>query len=43
MVNIVGPKFGISESTWPTIGALVGTFLVLTWNFIGYKLIVFKR
>jgi putative flippase GtrA len=43
VVNAIGPQFGISESTWPTVGALVGTFLVLTWNFLGYKLIVFKR
>jgi putative flippase GtrA len=43
LVNMVGPQLGISESTWPTVGALAGTFLVLTWNFFGYKLIVFKR
>ncbi|HEX9722184.1 MAG TPA: GtrA family protein [Candidatus Paceibacterota bacterium] len=43
VVNIIGPQFGISASTWPTVGALVGTFLVLTWNFLGYKLIVFRR
>jgi putative flippase GtrA len=42
VVNVIGPQFGISQSTWPTIGALTGTFLVLTWNFIGYKLFVFK-
>jgi len=43
VVNVIEPQFGISESTWPTVGALVGTFLVLTWNFLGYKLIVFRR
>ena len=43
VVNVVKPQFDISPTTWATVAALIGTFIVLTWNFLGYKLIVFKR
>ncbi|HZX49664.1 MAG TPA: GtrA family protein [Candidatus Paceibacterota bacterium] len=43
VVNFIEPQFGLSERAWPTAGALAGTLVVLTWNFLGYKLIVFKR
>jgi len=43
VVNLIDPRFGISERSWPTVAALVGTLLVLTWNFLGYKLIVFRK
>ena len=33
----------ISDPLWATIGALCGTAIGLIWNFIGYKLIVFKK
>jgi len=42
MVNVVGAPIGISEPLWANIGALGGTLAGLTWNFLGYKLIVFK-
>ena len=34
---------GIFLSLVPTISALCGTSVVLLWNFIGYKFIVFKK
>lgn len=42
LVNILGPQFGFSPKLWANVGALAGTVLGMTWNFLGYKLIVFK-
>jgi|GEM_PF-99792 len=42
MVNVMGAPVGISEQLWANIGALGGTLSGLVWNFLGYKLIVFK-
>ncbi len=43
VVNAVGPQFGIAEKVWANIGALVGVFVVMAWDFLGYKLIVFRK
>jgi len=43
LVNIVQPQFGLSEKVWANVGAINGTLVVMTWNFIGYKFVVFKR
>ncbi len=43
LVNIIGPQFEISKTIWANIGAACGTLIVMTWNFLGYKFIVFKR
>jgi len=42
VVNVLGPQMGVSAQLWANIGALGGTLAGLTWNFLGYKLIVFK-
>lgn len=42
VVNIIGPQGSVSAESWANIGALVATFASLIWNFIGYKLFVFK-
>lgn len=42
IVNLVGPQFGIGEQLWANVGAFGGTLIGLAWNFLGYKLIVFK-
>lgn len=42
VVNVMGAPVGISEQLWANIGALGGTLAGLVWNFLGYKLIVFK-
>ncbi|MBZ9569619.1 GtrA family protein [Patescibacteria group bacterium] len=42
VVNIIGPKFGITEVTWGNIGAFAAVFVAWIWNFIGVKFIVFK-
>ena len=43
VVNIVTPQFGLSEQLWANIGAITGTLFVMTWNFLGYKFVVFKK
>lgn len=42
IVNVIGPKFGISPAVWANIGAAVSIAVTLFWNFIGYKFFVFK-
>jgi putative flippase GtrA len=42
IVNVWGSQFGIGDALWANIGAFCGTLTGLTWNFLGYKLIVFK-
>lgn len=42
LVNYLGPQFGFSKQLWANVGALAGTLLGMGWNFVGYKLIVFK-
>ncbi len=42
IVNVWGPQGNISEALWANIGAFGGTLVGLLWNFLGYKLIVFK-
>ena len=43
VVNMIGPQFGFSLALWANIGAIAAAFTSLAWNFIGYKLIVFKK
>ena len=42
VVNFVPILFGLSSVVWANVGALTGTILAFTWNFLGYKLFVFK-
>ncbi len=43
-VNIIGtPSTGISSKLWANIASVVATFIVLIWNFLGYKFLVFKK
>ncbi len=43
VVNFIGPQFGIMEKVWANIGAIIAVIIVSTWNFLGYKFIVFKK
>lgn len=43
IVNIVSAPAGFSPAMWANIGAVVATLVVLAWNFLGYKFIVFKN
>ena len=43
MINIIGPKFGITERLWANIGNIIAILTGFLWNFSGYKFIVFKK
>jgi putative flippase GtrA len=43
IVNTVGPQFGLNQTIWANIGAIVASALGSIFNFIGYKFIVFKK
>jgi putative flippase GtrA len=43
IVNILGPQWGLSEAIWANIGAFGGVLIAFTFNFLGYKFIVFKK
>lgn len=41
--TLIAPMFGLSPYLWANVGKLLATGASLVWNFIGYKLFVFKR
>lgn len=43
IVNIIGPKFGITDFVWGSVGKIGGIAVASAWNFVGYKFIVFKK
>lgn len=43
VVNIVGPKFGVSLTQWANIGSITAILIAMFWNFIGFKFLVFKK
>ena len=42
IVNGAGPQYGLEPKIWANLGAVAGAAIGLVWNFIGFKLIVFK-
>lgn len=42
VVNFISAPRGITENMWANIGALVGIFVALGWNFFMYRNVVFK-
>ncbi|MDQ5961427.1 MAG: hypothetical protein QG581_348 [Patescibacteria group bacterium] len=43
ITTFVAPVFGISPVLWANIAKLLATGISLIWNFVGYKLFVFKK
>ncbi|MCK4520442.1 GtrA family protein [Candidatus Parcubacteria bacterium] len=43
IVNLVDPQFNLNLAQWANFGAITASFVGLTWNFLGYKFIVFKK
>ena len=41
-VKTVGPLGGMTLKTWAQFSAFIAAALAMTWNFIGYKFIVFN-
>jgi len=42
-VNIFGPQFGLSASLWTKLSVIIAAATAATWNFLGYKFLVFKK
>lgn len=42
-INSLHNYISIDPKTWAAISAMAGAIATLTWNFLGYKLIVFKK
>ena len=39
----IPPQYSLGQLGWNNIAAVIGTVFSLIWNFIGYRLIVFKK
>jgi putative flippase GtrA len=42
LINLIHPPFGLSQLRWDNTAAVIATAANLVWNFIGYRLMVFK-
>ncbi len=43
VIFAISPQFGFSQVAWNNIAAVIATAIALIWNFIGFRLIVFKK
>lgn len=43
ITSYIAAPFGLSDQLWANVAKLVATGASLVWNFIGYKLFVFKK
>lgn len=43
VVNYIHPAFGLNANTWANVGAVIGSAAALIFNFVGFRLIVFKK
>lgn len=43
IVFYISPQFGFSQLSWNNLAAVIATAIALIWNFVGFRLIVFKK
>ncbi|OGY64996.1 MAG: hypothetical protein A3A04_01355 [Candidatus Harrisonbacteria bacterium RIFCSPLOWO2_01_FULL_40_28] len=43
IVSVFEPPFSMSPALWANIATLLAITVAVSWNFIGYKFIVFKK
>ncbi|MDP3953808.1 MAG: GtrA family protein, partial [bacterium] len=43
ILYVYAPQFGFSQLAWNNVAAVAGAAMGLIWNFVGYRLIVFKK
>lgn len=43
VINIIKPQFGLSVSIWALVGTIVAALASAVWNFLAYKIVVFKK
>lgn len=43
ITSLIHPVFGLSAAIWANLAKAFATGVVLIWNFIGYKFLVFKK
>jgi len=43
VTTLIPPMFGLSVELWANLAKIAATSISLVWNFIGYKLFVFKK
>lgn len=41
--TFITPWFSLSPGAWANVMKILATFTAMTWNFLGYKFIVFKK
>jgi putative flippase GtrA len=43
LATFTSPLFGLPKELWTNIAKIFATLASMTWNFIGYKFVVFKK
>ena len=43
IVNTIGPKLGMTANLWANVGGITAAFAAATWDFLGYKFLVFHK
>jgi putative flippase GtrA len=43
ITTYIHPVFGLSSALWANLAKAMATGVVLVWNFVGYKFLVFKK
>ncbi len=43
IVNKISPTFGLNSQAWGLYAGFIAALIVFVWDFLGYKLVVFKK